>query len=187
MDLNNIDLLSLQTKQMKQDLFTQAMCTALTPQFRKLAGDVKNCLILPNINELSEEVLDELAWELHVDWYDATAPIEIKRNLIKNSDKVHMTLGTPYAVEQVVEDYFGDGYMQEWFEYGGEPYHFNIITSNTSITGDLANQFFKSITPVKRGSSILDQVIVSMVGEIIEYWGFVLQIGDFYTVEQVVS
>jgi phage tail P2-like protein len=186
MYLNNVELLSLQTGYMQQDSFTKAMCYALTPRFLEVAGEVKTCLIIPNVDYLQEAVLDELAWELHVDWYDAAAPIEVKRNLIKNSDKVHMTLGTPYSVEQVVYDYFGDGNMEEWFEYGGEPYHFRIVTSNPSVTSDMANQFVKAINAVKRGSTILDEVIVDMSAELQLYFANVFHTGDVITIEQVV-
>lgn len=185
-DLKNVDLLKLQTKYMQQDPTTQAMCAALTPQLRQVAGETKNCLIIPRVDELPEEVLDELAHELHVDWYDATASIEVKRNLIKNSDKVHMYLGTPFAVEQVVHDYFGDGYVEEWFEYGGQPYYFRVVTSNSAVTGELANQFAQAVEKVKRKSTILEQVIVAMSADLPEFFGFTVQTGDFYTVEQVV-
>jgi phage tail P2-like protein len=185
-DLKNIDLLKLQTKHMQQDPTTQAMCATLTPQLRQVADEVKNCLIIPRVDELPEEILDELAYELHVDWYDATASIDVKRNLIKNSDKVHMYLGTPYAVEQVVQDYFGDGYVEEWFEYGGQPYYFRVVTSNSAVTGELANQFTQAVEKVKRKSTILEQVIVSMSAEMLEYWGMAVQTGDYIEIRQVI-
>lgn len=185
-DLKNVDLLKLQTKHMQQDPTTQAMCAALSPQFRQVAEEVKNCLIVPRVDELPEEILDALAYELHVDWYDATASIDVKRNLIKNSDKVHMYLGTPYAVEQVVQDYFGDGYVEEWFEYNGQPYHFRVVTSNPSVTGEQANQFAKAVEKVKNLRSRLEQVIISMTGEMQLYFSNVLQTGDYMEIRQVV-
>ncbi len=186
MNLENIDLLKLQTKYMQEDISTQGFCAALTPQLRTVASMIKNSLILARINQLPEDILDELAYELHVEWYDAAADISVKRELIKNSDKVHMYMGTPYAIEQVVQDYFGDGYVEEWFQYEGDPYHFRVITSNPSVTSDLADRFTKAIETVKRKSTILDQVIVEMAAELPMIYGFVLHTGDVYTVEQVV-
>mgnify|MGYP000365305309 CR=1 FL=1 len=184
--LKDVDLLSLQTSYMKQDTTTKAMCAALTPEFQKLSEEVKTCLIFSRINELDSEALDELAWQLHIDWYDANADIEVKRQIIKNALKVHRYRGTPYAVEQVVQDYFGDGHVEEWFEYGGDPYHFRVVTSNPSVTGEMAEQFVKAVEKVKNVRSHLEQVIISMSAEMQIYLGFVLHTGDLITVEQVV-
>ena len=186
MNLSNVNLLALQSAYMQQDPTTQALCASLTPQFKLLAGNVKFSLIYSRIDYLQEVLLDEQAWQMHIDWYDATASIDVKRKLIKNSDKVHMYLGTPYAIEQVVNDYFGDGYVEEWFEYDGEPFYFRVVTSNPAVTGEQATQFTQAIEKVKNLRSRLEQVIVSMTGQMDEYFGFVLQTGDFYNVEQVV-
>lgn len=184
--LKDIDILSLQTSFMKQDPTTQAICAALTPQFQQLADEVKACLILSRVNELDEAALDELAWQLHVDWYDANTSIDVKRQIIRNALKVHRYRGTPYAVEQVVQDYFGDGYVEEWFEYGGDPYHFRVVTSNPSVTGEQANQFAMAIEKVKNVRSHLEQIIISMSAEMQVFFGNVLHTGDSITIEQVV-
>lgn len=186
MKVKNLDIIKLQTKHMQQDETTQALSAALTPEFRKLSEEVKQCLLLARVEELSEALLDALAWELHVKWYDATAAIEVKRNLIKNSDKVHMHLGTPYAVEQVIEDYFGDGYVEEWFNYDGEPYKFRVVTTNASVTTDLANQFTMAVETVKNKRSKLEQIIIALSGELNTYLTAVVHTGDILTIEQVV-
>lgn len=185
-DLKNVDILSLQTEYMKQDLTTQAISAALTTQFQQVANEVIMCELLTRVDELEEETLDLLAWELHIEWYDANAPVEVKRNLVKNSDKVHMYLGTPYAVEQVVQDYFGDGEVEEWYEYGGQPFFFRVVTSNTAVTTDLANQFTKAVESVKRKSTRLEQIIIAMSGEMNMYFAGVVHTGDSLTIEQVV-
>jgi len=186
MDLNNVDLLALQTKAMQKDPTTKGLCAALTPQLQDIANKARLCILLGRVDELPAAVLDELAYQLNITWYDAGAADEVKRALIKSSDLVHMTLGTPYAIEQVVADYFGDGYVEEWFEYGGDPFYFRVITSNTAVTGDLATQFANAIEKVKRKSTRLEQVIISMTAEMPIYFGNVIQTGDFITIEQVV-
>ena len=162
MQLTDVDLLALQTKFMQQDSTVQGMCAALTPQLRDLAAEVKNCLILTRIDELQEEILDELAYERHIEWYDATASIEVKRSLIKNSDMVHAYLGTPYAVEQVVRDYFGLATVKEWFEYGGEPFCFKVIVANQSVSGEQAKRFTKALDAVKNIRSRMDELVVGI-------------------------
>ena len=72
-----------------------------------------------------------LAYDLHVDWYDYSYPIEVKRQTIRDSVRVHRRLGTKYAVETALGAVFPGTRVQEWFEYGGEPYMFKVIIGAT--------------------------------------------------------
>ena len=185
MDISNIELLALQTKAMQSDPTTIGLCAALTPQLNMVSNQVDSILIYSNIEKLPHEVLDILAWQFHINWYVATAELETKRRLIKNAFKVHKSKGTPYAVEQVIQDMFGDGFVTEWFEYGGEPYHFKVITTNPSVTAELANQFNMAVNAVKRKSTILEQIIISLSGELNLYYAGVVHTGDNLTIRQV--
>lgn len=179
MDLKNVDLLSLQTSAMKADPTIQALCAALTPQFQQLANEVKLCMIYNRIDGLDEAALDELAWQMHIDWYDATADISIKSQLIRTANDVHAKLGTPAAVEDVVKAYFGNGQVQEWWEYGGTNGMFNVLTTNGAVTDTLAAQFARVIEPVKRKSQHLDQVIINLSGTEPEFHACIVHVGDF--------
>lgn len=118
-----------------------------------ISGLVKTVLIYPRINELSEELLDILAYDLHIDWYDYDYPIEIKRNLVKNSVKVHSKLGTKYAVESVLKDIYGTAKIEEWFEYGGSPYMFKVevdvsengLSESISLAIENKMHFYKNL------------------------------------------
>lgn len=186
MDLSNADLLALQTKAMQSDPTTVGFCAALTSQFNIVSNQTDSILIYSNIDNLSAEVLDILAWQFRVDWYDSALGIDVKRRLIKNCMKVHRTKGTGYAVEQVVQDMFGDGEVSEWYEYGGEPFHFKVITTNPSVTEELANQFNIAVSKVKRKSVILEQIIISLSAELNIYYAGIVHTGDNLTIRQVV-
>lgn len=185
-ELKDIDLLDLQTNFMRKDPTTQALCAALTPQLQQLANEVKLCLIYSRIDELTEAVLDELAWQMKIDWYDATADVEIKRQLIKTAPVIKRCLGTPYAVEEVIKIYFGDGELQEWFDYGGDPGMFKVVTNNSAVTGELAQQFIRVLDAVKRRSSHLEEIIIALGGEMSLYYAGVVHTGDFLEIRQVV-
>lgn len=132
MNLNNLDLVALQTSQMKRDPTTIALCNTLNHQFKMLSDDIKNVLIYARVDSLDEIILDELAIELSIDWYDITADIATKRKVIRTSLKIHKMRGTPQALEDVIKLYFGKVRVQEWFEYDGKPYMFKVDVQATN-------------------------------------------------------
>lgn len=145
---------------------------------RAIAGELQEnihlsrfAIIYARLDELEENVLDILASDLHIDWYEDTYPIETKRQVIKDSVKVHKRLGTKYAVESIVRAYFGSGEVREWFEYGGNPHHFKIISGNPSLTNERIKQFFEMLETVKRKSSWLDAILITLTGEMTLYMG----------------
>ena len=80
-----------------------------------------------------ETVLDILAWDFKVDWWDPEYSIEEKRRTLKGSWRVHKTLGTKAAVEKAIRAIYPGTRVLEWWEYGGEPYHFRL---DINITND---------------------------------------------------
>lgn len=97
--------------------------------------------------------------------YDSTAPIEAKRAVIRSSDLVYSKLGTRYAVEQIVRDYFRTGEVREWYEYGGEPHHFKVLSDNPELVNNNLELFLKLLGVVKRRSSWLDAILICLTGE----------------------
>ena len=75
---------------------------------------------------MPERVLDIRAWQWHVDSYDSAVDAETKRKLIRESIAWHRIKGTPAAVEKVIAAVYGDAKIEEWYEYGGQPYYFRI-------------------------------------------------------------
>lgn len=61
----------------------------------------RTVLILARIDELPEDVIDLLAKQFKVDFYDANTPVERKRELVRTSIAWHRIKGTPDAVQQV--------------------------------------------------------------------------------------
>jgi len=159
---DQFDLLKLQTPYMQEDLTTQALCAVLGSLLQQMADEINKIIILARVDYLTEEILDQLAYELHIEWYDSTASLAVKRALIKSSDRVHMYLGTPYAVSQVVNDYLNHGTLQEWFEYGGDPYHFRVLTTAADIADPaLVAQLTRAVNYSKNARSYFDGFAVS--------------------------
>ena len=84
-------------------------------------------IIYPAIDSLPEALLDILAKDFKVDWYDYNYGIRAKRALIKDAAFVHKHMGTVEAVEKALTDVWPPSHVEEWFEYGGDPYFFRVI------------------------------------------------------------
>ena len=116
-------------------------------------AEIDRVRIISNIDALDETVLDILARDFKVDWYDPGYSLEEKRRTVKSSWRVHKTLGTKAAVETAIRAIYPLTTVEEWFEYGGEPYHFRLNIDITSDSGDRARQkrvlerlnFYKSL------------------------------------------
>lgn len=162
MKLTDLVLLSLQTAFMQKDLTTQGFCAGLQGELREAAFNTYKLLMYSNIGSLQDDefgnkLVDELAWQFHCDYYDTNADIQTKKNLVKQSIKIHKTKGTPQAVIDLLHTAFpSDAILLEWFDYGGEPYHFKIITSN--FEGYDEEKFLKALNTVKNARSYLDAV-----------------------------
>lgn len=122
----------------------------------RIAGE--GLAMIDDVEAMPEWRLDEMAWELNAAWYDYDADIERKRAQIAGAQTYYNRIGTPSAVQGAIADVFGDGVVREWFEYGGEPYHFEVRTSNTSILRENRAKFLKLLELVKNLRSVLDNV-----------------------------
>lgn len=116
------------------------------------------CNLYPRIDELSSNLIDALAIQLHVDFYDTTLDLENRRALVKNSILWHMKKGTPFAVAGVISAAFDKTEVKEWYEYGGEPYHFKIVTEYVTTEKDKLAQMRRAIESVKNVRSWLDAI-----------------------------
>lgn len=165
MKLENIEFIKLLPQFMHKDGAVQGLSVAIDNIVKKAVAPIMRLSTWDCIDELSEAELDQLAWELNILWYDTGANIGIKRELVKNSDNVYRSLGTKWAVENVIQTYFGDGYIEEWFEYSGEPGHFRVYSSNPTLTQERLEAFLNLLSKVKRASAKLDEIIITLSGE----------------------
>lgn len=115
--------------------------------------------IYPRIDELSSNLIDALAIQFHVDFYDTGLSLDKRRALVKNSIRWHMRKGTKGAVQELVQTVFESGVVSEWFEYGGEPYHFKIdLLTAPEITQENLDLIVKVVNTVKNVRSWLDSL-----------------------------
>lgn len=121
--------------------------------------DTSVLLLWGGIDTAKESVLDHLAYHLHVDEYDSSYPIEVKRRVIKQSIPIHKHKGTPFAVKTAIATVYESGELEEWFSYGGAPYRFRVSGITAPLTGMADIQRLVSlINAAKNKRSWLDYV-----------------------------
>lgn len=179
-DLNLVDILP---DNLKQDEVTLAIAEVANDEFKRLLEEIE---ILNPQTATPAFALDMVAYEEHVDFYDITLPEEIKRELIAKSEHLHRIKGTPAAVEELITTVFGEGKVVEWFEYGGQPFRFKVVTSNPSVTLEKADQFIRALDSVKRKSARLEKVEITQTEDMSLFFGGVLHIGDKLEIKQVI-
>ncbi len=106
-----------------------ALGTATAKLMEYLHPDIQAAGIYNRIDELPEDLLDILARDFKIDWYDFDYPIEAKRNLVKTHWEVHKHMGTVGAVRTAIRAVYPRSDVEEWWQdwYQGEPYHFRVI------------------------------------------------------------
>ena len=155
----NADYSECLPEALKKDPKMVALANATAAALLDTSGIIDNVLIYSRFDELPEELVDILAYDLHVDWYDYNYPLEAKRDLVKNSVKVHKKMGTKYAIETALGSLFPESEVEEWFQYEGEPGHFHIVldVTNQRITADYA-AIIRAVKMYKRLSAHMDEL-----------------------------
>ncbi|WP_339271433.1 phage tail protein I [Paenibacillus sp. FSL K6-1330] len=184
-DLKSISMLNMLPDNLKRDPNIKAAAQALDDKLRDLTDQIVKLPRLSRLDELNDDEADELAWQFHVDFYDPTLPIEQKRELVKNAFKFHRRKGTPAAIEELITILFGEGKVEEWFEYGGQPGRFQVITNNPAVTQERAEEFYRAVESVKRLTAKLERVILAQSEPMGLYFAGILRMGEKMTVRMV--
>ncbi len=125
----------------------------------KVVGETACVSVFPNVDELPEEVLDILAVDLKIQWYEIDAPISSKRQTVKECIRIHKYKGTKYAVETALRGIYEDVRVLEWNEYGGEPYHFKVVIYDSSNDREKRDRVLQKVDYYKNARSVLEETI----------------------------
>lgn len=156
---------------MKRDDGTAAMARVAAEELERRGIESGLPRLWGRFDDMDGDLLDILAEDLGLTWYDSDAPAAVKRELLKNSGQVFRRLGTKWAVENVIGTYFGEGFVREWFEYDGEPGHFRVYSPNPSVNQERLEEFLSLLERVKRTSAKLDGIFISLTGQTPIYAG----------------
>lgn len=132
---------------LQNDASMQALASSISSVLAARPAEIDLLRIYTQIDSLPEELLDILAYDFKVDWWDANYTLDEKRKTLKDSWNVHRILGTKAAVEKAISAIYSDTQVNEWFDYGGDPYHFKLLIDAT----------YENVDPVKH-KRVLDRV-----------------------------
>ena len=79
MRLSEVEMIKLLPSWMAQDGADRGLAAGCDTLSRDAFARLKLLSRWDKIDQLSDAELDEMAWELNIQWYDSTAPIAAKR------------------------------------------------------------------------------------------------------------
>lgn len=144
--------------------WVRAFSEALGELHQKTLEHIDGSQIYTAIDTAAEPVLDALAVNWKIDWYDTGYSIEQKRRIVKTALTIRRTMGTVGAVKSQADAIYPGTTLEEWFDWGGEPglFRLNVDVTSTgeSSTIDIHSEaeIERRLTTAKRFSAHLDSM-----------------------------
>lgn len=159
------DLTKLLPYSLQNDPFTVALTEAFEIQNTQLYDEFRAISNLYLLKDAPSLLVDFLAFEKHVDFYEGLT-LEEKKNVVRNALHVHRKKGTKFALLRVFELLNLQGRIEEWFEYGGDPYYFKarIDVSDKGVDDTTIRLLERLIKTYKNNRSwleVLDIILTS--------------------------
>lgn len=163
-----------------EDTRMNALARAITNALMTHLAEIEEAEIYTRIDDLPEAVLDILASDFKIDWYNFDYPVEAKRNLVKTNYYVHRHMGTTGAVKEAIQSVYPRSDVEEWFDYAGQPYHFRIaLESDFPILPVSNTAILKAVYTYKSLRSHLDAIVYRSTVDVgirvttgwVAYWG----------------
>lgn len=132
-DIYTLSLNDITPSSIVHDPEISSLITAIDPELQALSQDSILPLIFARIDELPEDVIDLLVWQLHADFYDLMATLTMKREAVKNSILWHMHKGTQWAIIEALRQMGITAEFIHWHDDNSRPYTFKL---KALVTGD---------------------------------------------------
>jgi phage tail P2-like protein len=148
-----------------QDAESKALSAAFNAEFRPLVQYIQQkTQIYSNVSQLDESVCDMLALIFDIHAYEQTFDIETKRDLVQGAIIASLYKGTALAVQRVISAVHGGAKLDEWFDYGGDPFMFKIIvdTNRKGISINDYDKLMDNIDAYKSARSVLEGITVNL-------------------------
>lgn len=153
--ISAFDLLNLMVPAIAADPKFQAACQAIQGEFDAVTQSIPSIIVVPDVADQPANVLDNLAVQLHVYGYKTEYSNALKVSLILQSIQWHQKIGTPWVIQQALATIFSNAQLFEWWQYGGLPYHFELVMTNVP-TGQQLSDMINVILELKNVRSYFD-------------------------------
>lgn len=142
--------------------WVQALSEALGVLHEKTLDFADASQIYTELDTAPEEILDALAVNWKIDWYDTGYTVEQKRRIVKTALTVRRLMGTVRAVKLQADAIYPGTEAEEWFDYGGDPGYFRLFVNITDTTAEHPVVFMspeeieRRLTTAKRWSAHME-------------------------------
>ena len=149
---------------LREQPWVKALSMAVLELHKKTMAYIEGSQIYTAIDTVGEPVLDAMAVNWKIDWYDPEYDIEQKRRIVKTALTIRRTMGTVAAVKAQADAIYPGSTVEEWFEYGGTPGYFrlrvNIMTVEEQEKFEAMSmaEIERRMAAAKRFSSHLEEV-----------------------------
>lgn len=161
------NLLATLPQVLQNDPDMAALASSIADILAKRKEEIRRVAIYSRIDELPEDLLDILAYDFKIDWWDYDYTIEQKRQIFRDSFFVHKRLGTVGAVKTAISAIYPNTTVQEWFEYRGEPYTFRLVidATNFAVNTEKHRKALLLVEYYKNMRSVLDLLVYEIFPE----------------------
>lgn len=156
------EIIDLLPEPFKSDPDVIAISYAIKQAAGAMLENAKKLLLYSDIDHMPEYILDYMATETNLAYYDESFDISTKRKLVKDAYISRMMAGTRAATEDIIKTIFGGGEIVEWYEEQenpGEPGTFDVKTE-ARMTDKLYEQLAQAISRTKNCSSHMRYVSI---------------------------
>jgi phage tail P2-like protein len=163
----DVIILDVAPSSIKTDQQVLDMCEAIQPELNSVNDLIPEIDIYGRIDELPEPILRMLALEHRVyqDEWNLAKTIEAKRELVKNSFLLNQRRGTRWSIERIFDLLNITATIQEWFDYGGDPFSFRISIydiEDRGLTNDELETAYRLVNRYKPLRSTIESVDISV-------------------------
>lgn len=168
---------------LREQPWAMALSLAVAELHKKTMDYIDGSQIYTAIDLVAEEVLDALAVNWKIDWYDTEYDIEQKRRIVKTALNIRRTMGTVGAAREQANAIYPGTTLEEWFEYGGTHGKFrlrvNIVTVEEQERFAMMSlaEIERRLATAKRFSSHLEEVEYYDAGGIATAYGVAANVG----------
>ena len=163
----DLKLINLMPQYLRNNKDVIAFCEAWDFQKNEIILAADKLQLIKRImnGDLSNEEVENLLWENHVDYFDDELTHEQKIKLIQIAYNSHLKKGTVFSIEQQLDVILDDLKIIEWFEFGGETNTFYILTKSQITEKKLVKinrivNSFKRKSSLYRGIHIIEEITI---------------------------